>query len=116
MQILSLEQLARSHAAQNNRDIIVIQGLNTWSTAIDMADTQKALPFLPPFEENEGVYIDGAAICICNTSTERGEAMAQIEALCCNIPVIFLYGYCQHMLFDPAQFMQTPVYRSVRIL
>jgi len=40
MQILSLEQLARAYAAQNKRDVILIQGLNTWSTAIDMADMQ----------------------------------------------------------------------------
>ena len=81
MQILSLEQLARAYAAQNKRDVIVIQGLNTWSTAVGIAEIQNALPFLPTFDENEGVYIDGAAICIFNTSTEREEAITQIEAL-----------------------------------
>jgi hypothetical protein len=81
MQILSLEQLARAYAAQNKRDVILIQGLNTWSTAIDMADMQNALPFLPTFEENEGVYIDGIAVCNYLTAGDRRKAMAQIEAL-----------------------------------
>jgi hypothetical protein len=89
MQILSLEQLARAYAAQNKRDVILIQGLNTWSTAIDMAYMQKALPFLPKFaapfqptfKDTDGIYVDGVAVCLPTSDTEREGAMAQIEAL-----------------------------------
>ena len=81
MKVMSLEQLARAYAKELNRDAILIQGLNTWSTAVGIAEIQKALPFLPSFEENEGVYLDGIAICDLLTDGERKEAMVQIEAL-----------------------------------